>query len=174
MTAPQKQQQQVGHRGWLIRNVGTENIIRCFPSPFAKSKLAQYPSPLIWPRYGDLQGGVALVDAVMNKDVAALRNLMAMEPDYDLGLGEWGKRLFAEAVAETAKSRRILRQRIFPNGRRLTLELVTDGDTGHRQIVAAFYRGRTRITEKVYVSDKVSRPDAPAPLTDENESPDHE
>lgn len=154
MNAPAQQKKQVGHRGWLCVNAGIENVVKCQPSPYAKAKLAQYPSPLIWPVYGDLNGAVALVEAVMTRDAQALRKLQNMHPDYDFGLGEWGKQLFADVVAESAKTRRTLKQRVYPNARRLAVELVTDTDTGHRQIVASFYRGRTRVTEQVLKEDQ--------------------
>ncbi len=144
----------VGHRGWLIRNVPSEDIVRCQPSPYSKNKLAAYPQPLIWPRLGDLKGGMALVEAVMTKDLPALEAMQAQWPEVDLGLGEWYQELRKAYVAASAKSRKVLKQRTLPNGRRLALELVTDTDTGTRQLVASFYRGRTRIKEKVLHMDR--------------------
>lgn len=144
----------VGHRGWLIRNVPSEDIVRCQPSPYSKAKLAAYPQPLIWPRLGDLKGGMALVEAVMTKDLPALEAMQAQWPEVDLGLGDWYQQLRKDFVAASAKSRTVLKERWLPNGRRLALELVTDGDTGSRQLVASFYRGRTRLTEKVLKSDQ--------------------
>lgn len=148
-----KQARQLGHRGWLIVNMSMDNVVKCAPAPFCREKLSEFPHPLIWPRYGDLVGGKALVEAVMSKDVAALMRMEKQWPDYDLGLGEWFKKLKSDYVAETAKKRKVLRQRLFPNARRLTVELVTDTDRGTRSIVACFYRGRTRLTEKTLVAD---------------------
>ncbi len=144
----------LGHRGWVIQNVPTEDIVRCRPSTYAKNTLTAYPQPLIWPRFGDLAGGRALVEAVMTKDLPALERMCAAFPDFDLGLGEWYDQLKKDFVAASAKKRTTLKERTLPNGRRLTLELVVDSDTGHRQIVASFYRGRTRLTTKVLKEDR--------------------
>lgn len=154
----QKRNTPLGHRGWLVMNVPSEDIVRCRPSPFAKAKLADYPQPLIWPRYGDLNGGKALVEAVMTKDLPALERMQAQFPDMDLGLGEWYQNLRKEFVAASALTRKTLKERFLPNGRRLVLELVTDTDTGHRQIAASFYRGRTRLTSKVLSEDVKKAP----------------
>ncbi len=148
-----KPARQVGHRGWLIVNMSMDNVVKCSPAPFSNGKLSAYPQPLIWPVYGDLVGGKALVEAVMTKDIATLIQMEKQFPEYDLGLGEWGKQLKAGFIAETAKKRKILRSRLFPNGRKLCLELVTDTDSGNRSLVASFYRGRTRITEKTIAAD---------------------
>jgi len=137
-----------GHRGWLIFNVSTDQVVRCIPSPFSAEKLAAYPNPLHWPTYGDLTGAKALVSAVMDKDARSIERMAANFPEHDFGLGEWGKELKRELVRETAQKRRILRQRTLPNGRKLCLEVVTDTDSGKRRIVGSFYRGRTRLAEK--------------------------
>lgn len=137
-----------GYRGWTLGNVHTDGITKCWHSAYSAPKLSAFPTPLHWPRIGDFNGAKALVDAVMDRDIVAIERLGAQFPEYDLGLGEWGKALKMEYVRQSGMSRKILRKRIFPNGRMLTLECVTNGDTGKRSIVSAFYRGRTRLAEK--------------------------
>lgn len=143
----------IGHRGWLIFNVSTDQVVRCIPSPFSSKKLAEYPSPLHWPNYNDLTGAKALVSAVMDRDAMALERMASMFPEFDFGLGEWGKELKRQLVKETAQRRKIIKQKLLPHGRKLCLELVTDTDSGKRRLVGAFYRGRTRLSEKTIRSE---------------------
>lgn len=138
----------IGHRGWLIFNVSTDQVVRCIPSPFSAEKLAVYPNPLHWPNYNDLTGAKALVSAVMDRDALAIDRMAAMFPEHDFGLGEWGKELKRALVRETAQKRKVIKQKLLPNGRKLCLEVVTDTDSGKRRIVGSFYRGRTRLSEK--------------------------
>lgn len=159
MNKPRNQNEQnptskrIGHRGWLIMNVSTDQVVRCVPSPFSTAKLAAYPSPLHWPTYGDLTGAKALVSAVMDRDAKTLERLAALYPEHDFGLGEWGKELKRELVRETAQKRTVMRKKMLPNGRMLCLEVVTDTDSGKRRIVGSFYRGRTRLAEKTLAQE---------------------
>ena len=148
-----KAKDRTGYRGWTLGNVHTDGVVKCWHSKYSAAKLSMYPSPLVWPRLGDFNGAKALVDAVMNRDIVAVERLGSQFPEYDLGLGEWGKQLKTAYVAESANARRIIKKRLLPNGRLLTLECVTNGDTGKRSLVACFYRGRTRLSEKTFAQE---------------------
>lgn len=151
--AQAKPKDRCGYRGWTIGNIHTDGVVKCWHSPFSSAKLATYPQPVYWPRLGDFHGAKALVDAIMDKDIVAIDRLGAQFPEHDFGCGEWGKNLKAEYVRQTGLKRKILKKRELANGRTLTLELVTDADTGQRRITSAFYRGRTRLAEKTVVTD---------------------
>lgn len=73
------------HHGWSIMRVPSKRCMRIFPSTFAKKNLGHKPQVVWWPILDDVAGCQAVIEAMMDDNLALLHELTARYPEHRFG-----------------------------------------------------------------------------------------
>lgn len=143
------------HRGFILANNAAEQVVSMYASNYAVKAIERRGAPvkLYWPVMSDFQGGMLLIDAVMDRDFETITRLNARYPEFDFQLGAWLTTLKEEYDRKNRSQRKVIKRSLLPHGLVFCIELETDTDTGQRSLWRALYRGKKVLSREFVASE---------------------
>ncbi len=147
--------------GWLMVSAVVEQCIKISPVQFSKTKLMEmgYPSSFLWPVFQDYDGAKMLVEAVMARNLDAIRMLNGRHPLADFGLRAWIKELETKEESDRALVVKVVKRQALPRGFSLEHRLEVNSVSGERRLLRVLLNGKQHVKTEVLKSETATAKD---------------
>ncbi len=144
-----------GHMGWMLNAVVVEQCVNITPVQFSKAALLKkgYPDKFFWPVFQDFDGAKMLVEAVMARDLDAIRSLNARHPLQDFGLKDWIAQVEAQQQVDASLVVAVVKTQALPRGFTLQHVLESNSVTGERRLLRRLMNGKQRVAQEIIATE---------------------